>query len=177
MLIRKILLVIILTSFFSNISLARTLPEDKRAAIDQILSLNNTVQLLPLMSSAISGQIIRAMSQRNGEIDQNLIELTQAEVKSAVHEEFVLKNTLNEIFYQLYDEYFTTEQLQEIAKFNASEAGKRLNEYGVKISQRSMIEAKEAAKTIGAIVHKRMLKKLDKIEKRADLLNADKLNN
>jgi len=162
MLIRKLLLLVILTSFFSNISLAKTLPDDKRAAIDQILELNNTTQLLPLMSSAISGQIVRAMSKRNGEVDQNLIKLTQAEVTNAVHEEFVLKNKLNEIFYQLYDEYFTTKQLQEIAAFNASEAGKRLNEYSIKISQQSMIEAKAAAKSIGAIVHKRILDKLDK---------------
>jgi len=176
MLIRKILLLVILTSFFSGISLAKALPDDKRAAIDQILELNNTTQLLPLMSSAISGQIVRAMSQRNGEVDQNLIELTQAEVKNAVHEEFVLKNKLNEIFYQLYDEYFTTKQLQEIAAFNASEAGKRLNEYSIKISQQSMITAKEVAKSIGATVHKRILTKLDKIQKKVDLLNADKLN-
>ena len=120
MLIRKILLLITLTSAFSNISVAKALPDDKRAAIDQILTLNNTTQLLPLMSSVISSEIIRAMSKRSGGVDQNLIALTESEVQNAVHEEFVLKNKLNEIFYQLYDEYFTTKQLQEIAAFNAS---------------------------------------------------------
>jgi len=167
--------VILLSYFFSfNHALAQQISPQKRDLVDQLLVINQTENLIPLMASALTGQIVTAISKNRGPIDDNLKSTIHTEVQTAIHEQFVLNNKLNDIFYGLYDEYFSTSQLQDIVNFYNSSAGKQLKNKTGKITLRSQEQAKAHAKTIGPIVQKRLLKILDNIDEELKKLEAAK---
>jgi len=110
--------------------LANQISPQKRDLVDQLLVINQTDNLIPLMTSSLTGQIVTAISRNKGPIDDSLKLAIHNEVNTAVHEQFVLSNKLNDIFYGLYDEYFSTSQMQDIVNFYNSPAGKQLRKNG-----------------------------------------------
>lgn len=143
---------------------ARSIPDSKRQLIDTIMKQTGTAKALPLLTNQLSGEILNMLNGKNVPMDQHLIHLVQQESKTVVYEEFVLSNKFNEIFYELYDEYFTEAQLQEIASFYASSTGKRLLGIMPEISRRSIEVAQEHSKGIGHKVQQRLLKRFDALE-------------
>jgi len=161
----RILVTLLPFIFNANLALANQISPQKRDLVDQLLVINQTENLIPLMASSLTGQIVTAISRNKGPIDDNLKLAIHNEVKTAVHEQFVLSNKLNDIFYGLYDEYFSISQMQDIVNFYNSPAGKQLRKKTGEITLRSQEQAKIHAKTIGPIVQKRLLKMLDNIDK------------
>ncbi|MFT7372697.1 MAG: hypothetical protein ACI9T9_001384 [Oleiphilaceae bacterium] len=167
-------IIIILCSFFFsiNFALAKQISSEKKDLVDQLLAINQTDNLIPLMASSLTGKIIAAISHNRGPIDKNLKLAINNEVKNAIYEQFVLNNKFNNIFYGLYDEYFSTDQMQSIVNFYNSPAGKQLRKHSGDITLRSQEQAKVHAKTVGPIVQQRLLKILDKIDEELKLLDA-----
>lgn len=153
-------------SLFTIQTEARVIPDSKRQLIDTIMKLTGTAQALPLMTNQLSGEILGMLKAKNVEIDQNLILLVQKEAKTVVYEEFVLSNKFNEIFYELYDEYFSEAQLKDIAAFYESSAGKRLLIAMPDISRRSIDKAQEHSKGMGLKVQQRLMKRFDELDEK-----------
>ena len=160
----RILLILLLFIFSTSHAFAKQISPQKRDLVDQILVINQTAKLIPLMTSALTGQIITAIAKGRNGIDDNLKLIIHSEVKKAIKEQFVLNNKLNDIFYELYNEYFSTSQMQDIVNFYNSPAGKQLMKHSEDVSQRSQEQAKAHAKIIGPIIQKRLLKILDNID-------------
>jgi len=140
---------------------AAVLFNEKRELVDEMLKLNGTPKLVDLMTASLSGQIIAVLSKQKGTVDKMLAGLVQSEVKNSMYENFVLNNKFNEIFYTLYDDYFTTEELHEMVDYYHSAAGKKELKYMSVISNKSMQEAKAQAKVVAGEVYKRLLEKID----------------
>ncbi len=117
------------------------------------------------MTNQLVGEILGILKKKDVPLDQNLVSLVQAEAKTVMYEEFILTNKFNDIFYELYDEYFSIEQLKEIAAFYSSSAGKRALSVMPDISRRSMELAQEHSKGIGTKVQQRLMKRFDEYEK------------
>ena len=160
--------------FSTNFVFAKPISTQKRVLVDQILAINQTSNLVPLMSSSLTGKIIEAISRSRGPIDDDLKVVIHKEVQKAVHEQFVLNNKLNDNFYGLYDEYFSISQMQEIVSFYNSPAGKQLLKHSADISQRSMAQAKVQAKKVGPIVQERLLAIFDRIDEELKKREAPK---
>jgi len=170
--IARTLLILLPFIFYINHALAEQISPKKRDIVDQILVINQTAELIPLMTSALTGQIITAVAKGRGDIDNNLKLIIHNEVKTAIKEQFVLNNKFNDIFYGLYDEYFSTDQMQDIVNFYNSPAGKQLLKHSQDITQRSQEQAKAHAKTIGPIIQKRLIKILDNIDEKFEKRKA-----
>jgi hypothetical protein len=160
-------LIIFIASFILAVNslYAGSLPTEKRQAIDEILDLNHTDKLVGLMTSSLTQQILSSISQRNNKpIRPEFASLVTKEVNTVMYEEFIIKNKLNEIFYSLYDEYFTTQQLKEFVAFQKSATGERFKKYMPDVTERSMAMAKEQALDIPAKVQSRLMAIFDKVE-------------
>lgn len=150
---------------------ARVIALEKRELIDQIIQQTGTAKILPLMTKQLISEILKLLQSKDVNIDENLVALVQKEANTVMYEEFVLSNKFNEIFYELYDEYFTVAQLKTIVTFYDSSAGARLLTVMPQISQRSMALAQEHSKGIGLKVQQRLMKRFDEVEAK---MNAQK---
>jgi len=167
------ILVILLPLIFSiQHATAKQISPKKRDLVDQILVINQTANLIPLMTSSLTGKIITAISRSRGPIGNDLKLIIHKEVKTAIKEQFVLNNKFNDIFYGLYDEYFSISQMQDIVDFYNSPAGKQLIKHTGNITIRSQEQAKAHAKTVGPIIQKRLLKRFDGMEEELNKLET-----
>ena len=144
----------------------RPVSEPKRQAIDQILQQTGAKNALALMTRQLTGEILGLLKTKNVPVDENLARLVDHEAKKVIYEDFVLNNQFNEIFYALYDEYFSVEELREIAKFYDSPSGKRLLAAMPEISRRSLEAAQEKSKGIGYKVQQRLMQRFDEAEQK-----------
>jgi len=168
----RITLSIIISQLFLASAHATQLSKTKRALIDEMLVINGTANLVPLMSAKLTREIIMSLSQKNGPVDKRFVSIVHAEVKTIMYEEFVLSNKLNDIFYSLYDEFFSEQQMRELVNFYSSATGKRASQFLPELSKRSMEQAKEHARLIGSKVQARMIDKFDEIQLEVDEFNG-----
>ncbi len=151
---------------------ARTIPEAKRIAIDSILKQTGAQNTLGLMTQQLTSEILGVLQNRGVRLDEDLIKLVEHEAKKVIYEEFVLNNQFNEIFYSLYDEYFSTDELKEIARFYNSSTGRRLLLALPEISQRSMNATREQSAGIGSKVQQRLMQRFDEAEMKLKTLET-----
>lgn len=144
----------------------RPISEAKRKAIDNILQQTGAKNALALMGRQLTGEILGVLKNKNVAIDDDLVRLVDQEARKVIYEDFVLNNQFNEIFYALYDEYFTTEELQDIVRFYNSPTGKRLLAAMPEISQRSLEASQNLSKGIGYKVQQRLMQRFDEAERK-----------
>ena len=147
-------------------ALARPISAEKRELIDIIIEQTGASKFVPLMTGQLTNEIITLLQSKDVTVDRNLATLIQKEAKTVMYEEFILSNKFNDIFYELYDEYFTAKQLKVIAAFYESTAGSRILKVMPDISRRSMELAQEHSQGIGLKVQQRLMKRFDEAEKR-----------
>jgi hypothetical protein len=144
----------------------RPVSDAKRKAIDSIMQLTGTKNALSLMSQQLTAEILGVLQTKNVPMNEDLIKLIDHEAKKVIYEDFVLNNQFNDIFYALYDEYFSVEELKEIERFYNSPTGKRLLAAMPEISSRSLEISREKSRGIGAKVQQRLMQRFDEAEQR-----------
>lgn len=141
---------------------AAVLEEEKRIQIDLLLEIFKTRQLSNLIAQNLTQSMLHAISQKYGKIDGAVGNIIFDEAKKIMYEQFILNGKLNDIFYELYDKYYTAEQLKELVRFYQSPTGRRLIAVGDSIQQRSLEEATKHAATFGASAQQRIQERLEK---------------
>jgi len=144
---------------------ATLLEEEKRVEIDKLLKIFQTRQLSDLIAQNLTQSMMYALSQKYGKLDGAVGHIIFDEAKVIMYEEFILNGKLNDIFYNLYDEYYTAAQLRDLVRFYNSSAGRRLLEVGDSIQRRSMEHAKKHAATFGRRAQERIQKRLEQTSK------------
>lgn len=139
---------------------AKAIENEKRIEIDALIALFDTRQLTTLMANALTYQMTQSLSQKYGQLDKAVGDLILTEASVIMYEEYVLNGKLNDIFYDLYDEYYTAEQLRELVAFYETPTGKLTLSAGPAISRRSMAQAKQHAASIGPKINQRIEAKL-----------------
>lgn len=174
---RIVFIGLIFIVFFYSTVQARVISAEKRELIDQIIQQTGTAKVLPLMTNQLTNEILKLLQKKDVKIDKNLIALVQKEAKTVMYEEFVLSNKFNEIFYELYDEYFTAAQLKDIVTFYDSSAGAKLLTAMPEISRRSMTLAQEHSQGIGLKVQQRLMQRFDEAEAKMMSSDSDAISN
>lgn len=158
-------------TLFAGLSQARVLEPEKRALIDQMLELSGGDQVTDYMAQMLSIQMISMLQKQFGQIDEAVAHIVLDEAKTIMYEEYVLNNRMNEIFYALYDEAFSIEDLQAMTEFFATDLGKRALRELPMISGKSQQQAKEHGKTIGPKAQARIMERLKKLSQELSAQN------
>jgi len=145
----------------SSLNTARAYDEVKAEAVDELMKIMETRKLSGLMAQALTSQLAQMLQKQAGKsLDKAVLDIIYAEAQVIMYEKYILNNKLREIFYKLYDEYYTRDQLLEVLAFYKSPAGKRTLEVGSQISQRSMVLAQEFGATFSEEAQQRIMRKL-----------------
>lgn len=145
--------------FFTTGALA--LEAEKREPIDELLDIMESRKLSDLMARNLTFTMVKALAGKYGNLDRAVADIIYQEAQAIMYEQYILSGKLNDIFYDLYDEYYTAEELQALVRFYKSPAGRRMLEVGDRISTRSIDAAREHAMSFGPMAQKRIQKKLE----------------
>ena len=110
-------------------------------------------------ASAIAPQLGAILSNKNPGISQEEINQVLNEFSLALNEQVYEGGFYEEVFWPLYDEYFTLEELRSIVSFNKSAAGQKLLELTVPLTI-------EGEKLSAILVQERMPKILEALKVR-----------
>ena len=153
-------LILLLAALISPM-LTQALEAEKREPVDELLEIMQTRSLSDLMARNLTYSMVQALNQKYGHLDRAVSEIIYQEAKVIMYEEYILSGKLNDIFYDLYDEYYTAAELRALVEFYKSPAGRRTLEIGDAISRRSMNAAREHAISFGPRAQERIQKKLE----------------
>ncbi len=146
----------------SNIH-ARAIPEEKRVLIDEFLEMTGADRLTGLLAGKLTHELVSMISQKNGQLDRAVVAIIQKESQTIVYEEFVLNNKLQDIMYDLYDEYFTLQDMKNIVTFYKSPTGQRAMQHMPMISRRSMELTQEHARSLAPKIHARISQRFEEV--------------
>jgi len=138
-----------------------------------MFEINKTSTLVQQMKDNLTRKILLSVADDQGEVDRGLAAMVEKEVANVLYEDFVLNNKLRDIYYSLYDEYFSEKQLQEIVSFYNSPSGKMLQKHFPEISKRGMTITQKEAQDSVYTVQERITKNLADFRKRMESHEAE----
>lgn len=150
---------------------ARVIEEEKRQLIDQMIVLSGAQQVTDVMADALTVQLFSSLKQKNPDLDQAVFDIIRQESKTIIYEEYTLSNLLNEIFYALYDEQFSTQDLEQMVAFFSTEVGKQTLSVLPQIAKQSREQVKAHAQEIGPKAQRRIMERLKAVSE--TLKNAE----
>lgn len=162
----KQLFLVILFLLITGQSLA--LEKEKRYAVDDILDATNARQLSDLLARNFTYSMMQALTEKYGKLDRIIADVVYEEAKVIMYEQYIINGKLNDIFYDLYDEYFTASELRTLAEFYRSSAGRRFLQVNQALSSRSMQMAQEHTETFILDAQERVRLKLKKLVESAE---------
>jgi len=147
---------------------AESLTDNKRELMDYMLDVNKTVTIVQQMKDSLTRTILLSVADDQGEVDRGLATMVEKEVANALYEDFILNNRLKDIYYGLFDEYFSEQQLQEIVQFYESTSGKLFVKNMPDIIKRGTEEIQKEAQDSVYTVQERITKNLADFRKRME---------
>jgi hypothetical protein len=161
----KALLLCFLFIFSSQTAYSAVIDKEKREMIDEMMRYSDSEQLVSYMASMLTIQMLEVLTKHHGNLDQAVADIIQDEAKTLMYEEYIVNNTLNEIFYELYDENFSTEEMKEMLAFFSTKTGQHVLKTLPKIAAQSQALAKAHAKKVGPKIQMRIQKRLKEASK------------
>jgi len=143
-------------------SLTSTASDEKTQLAREYASQNAIVaaQASDSYASAIAPQLGAILKQKNPNIAQEEIYQVLNELSVVLKEEVYENGFYEEIYWPLYDKFFTLEELRSIVSFNNSPAGQKLLEVTLPLT----IESEKIAATL---IQERLPMIIDSLQKRA----------
>jgi len=151
---------------------ARTIPEDKRVLIDELLEMTGAKRASNLMANKLTQELVQMLAAKNGSVDRAVVAIINKEAQTIMYEEFILNNKLYDVMYDLYDEYFTLDDMREILKFYRSSTGQRALRFLPAIQQRSMQIVREYAVSLSPKIQSRIQGRLKEVKTALDEAEA-----
>lgn len=130
--------------------------KEKRALIDELLTVSGADKLGEIMSTAFVQQISTVLRQRRSDIDPKAFDIIEEETNAVVKEELIDKKVIYEINYPLYDKHFTTEDLKGLVSFYKTPLGRKAVKALPQITQESMQASQQAGALIGPKIQMRV---------------------
>ncbi len=156
-------IILTLTAFaFSQVLFAEELTNEKKLVIDEMLKITGALEVGEMMGTAVSNQMIAAMSQQQKNLDSKVIAIVQDEIGKIMHDEFIANGFLNKVSYTIYHKYFTIAELKEMVAFYKTPTGRKMASLLPKVTQEGMLAGQEHGQSLGPIIQKRLLARFEK---------------
>jgi uncharacterized protein len=103
--------------------LAQTIPDDKLAAIEQLITISNSIALAKQMSTLFSAEFAKSIKIARPNVPQKALDALP-EVVGAVMQENIA--SMKQIFVTIYDKYYSLDDIQQLTQFYQSPLGQKL---------------------------------------------------
>ncbi len=141
---------------------APALADDKRQLIDEMLTISGSIDAGRQMASYVANSMIDTLAKANDRITPEIAEVLKKEVVAIVEEEFIEKRFLNEMSYEIYSRYFSTEELRELVRFYQTDLGRKLTRTQPRIIQESTAASRNHMQQLKPEIQKRVRAALER---------------
>ena len=114
------------------------LTAEKKAAIKELLKITEAAQSSETAMNLIIAQMVGMMKELEEIDDLETFDLMEKEARTLIHEEIVVKESLNLLIYSLYHKYLTLEEINGLIQFNKTPLGQKMISINPKIVRESM---------------------------------------
>ena len=141
---------------------AEELTDKKKALIDTLLGQmgQSASESGLLLSESFVKQMTMVVKQQNPDIDSRAFDVMEEEINSIIQEEFVKKNTLNQLMYPIYGKRFSESELEELIAFNQTDLGKKLVHEMPAITQEGMMAGQQIGQKLVPVIQQRVAERL-----------------
>ena len=122
-LLRRLFAGLLMMGCLAQYGLAQTIPADKLAAIEQLITASNTLALAKQMSTLFSAEFTKSIKNARPDVPQKALDVLP-EVIGAVVEENIM--SMKQIFVTIYDKYYSLDDIQQLTQFYQSPVGQKL---------------------------------------------------
>jgi len=159
-----ILIGALITLLSPNVYAADNISTAKKHLIDQLLEQTgqSAITVGKQFSNAFIQQITNVLKKTNPNIDPKALDIVEDEVISVINEEMVIKDTLKNMMYPIYNRHFTQDELKKMIELNNTEFGKKIIRVMPLISQEGMQAGQKFGQTLGPKIQKRISSRFQK---------------
>ena len=135
---------------------------EKKEAIKELLIVTGATQMGELFGNAISQQMIQVLKNSKPDIDPKALDIVNEEIKVLMHEELVVKESLNPFMYPIYHKYLTLEETNGLIRFYKTPLGRKTISVMPKMTQEGMKAGQAWGQSIGVKLQQRVLDRFKK---------------
>jgi hypothetical protein len=135
---------------------------EKKEAIKELLIVTGATQMGELFWNAFSQQMIQVLKNSKPDIDPKAFDIVNEEVKVLMHEELVVKESLNPFMYPIYHKYLTLEETNGLIRFYKTPLGRKTISVMPKMTQEGMKAGQAWGQSIGVKLQQRVLDRFKK---------------
>jgi len=150
---RTIWVLMFLIAGANSLSAAEPLTAEKRADLERLLDLTNSLAVSQQISSAAAVQLAQVLKAANPYIPQALIDKLPSIVNSVIADNV---STLKELIITLYDKYFSGNELKEIIRFYSTALGQKMIKVMPSLVEESMVAGQHWGQSLGPEIERRV---------------------
>ncbi len=141
-----------------------TIPEEKKVLIKEFLDVTGTKQNAFNTAAYITSTGIKDMRAANPDVDPTAFDEVEEELLNLINEE-MQKDTYLEIYYPIYEKYFTVDELKELIAFYKTPLGTKVVKALPQITQETMVVSDAWTRALKPKFRERLQRRLEQIEK------------
>ena len=138
------------------------LADEQKQLIDEMLIISGSLDAGRQMARLAANSMIDALAKVNERITPEIAGILKTEVVAIVEEEFIEKGFLNEMSYEIYGRYFSTEELRELVRFYKTDLGQKLTRTQPLIIRESTSASQNHMRSIKPVIQSRVRAALER---------------
>jgi hypothetical protein len=135
-------LAVVLLALVSLAAQAEEIPEEKKAAIEELMQLTGAEQVGDQVIELFTAQMVEALRVDYPDLPDTIRQLIEDEVSQVVNGE-LRQGTLQKTIYPIYAKYFSVEEIRELIAFNNSDLGRKANRLMPQLLDESSLAAQQ----------------------------------
>lgn len=145
---------------FAVVSPAHAMDEHKKEVIKELLDITGADQIALIMASNSSKAMIEMLKKTKPDTPPAVFKIIDEEVNNVFKDELAT-GSLDELMYPLYDEKFTTPELEEILAFYKTPTGQKVIKVLPGLTQQGMIIGQKWAQGLAPKLQERLQVRLE----------------
>jgi hypothetical protein len=135
---------------------------EKKAAIKELLQVTGALQMAEIFGNVFTKQMTQALKRSKPDVDPKAFDIIEEEVKSLMHEELVVKESLLPFMYPIYHKYLTLEETEGLIRFYKTPLGRKTISVMPKMTQEGMKAGQAWGQSINPKLQQRVLDRFQK---------------
>ncbi|MDR2209268.1 MAG: DUF2059 domain-containing protein [Azoarcus sp.] len=136
---------------------AEELTPEKRADIEQLLTMTGALSLGKQMSDMVVSNMIQTLKEVRPDIPEKALNVLPAEIAAVFDENM---GALMELTIPLYHKYFTAAEVKEMIRFYSTDLGKKTIRLMPALMQEAMVVGQQWGKSFAPQLNQRIMEKL-----------------
>jgi hypothetical protein len=147
---------------FTSQLFAEELTAEKKQALKELMEITGAAKMGEMFGAVFVQQMTAFLKQSNPDIDPKAYTIVDEEITKLMHEEFVEKESLQELIYPIYHNYLSLAETRELIRFYKTPVGMKAISVMPQMAQEGMQAGQVWGQTLGPEIERRITARFEK---------------